>query len=207
MVDVIISLKSGGIWLKNLINIIILLMLVGCTQQSEQVKKPNVHLYVFEGISIRAIVSKDNYQDIEILEITQIETGLKNDEERLLDLENERQAIENLVLTIESANLVLEHRDPDEWDIDKFINVRLSPEVMEDDLNSTVFIVKYVVDLTHEAMSKQCCGYQEVMEHFQLQNAIVEGKLTLDRFVNNNEFVFNEILVAENGLYIQQILD
>ncbi len=185
--------------------LIITILLVGCSNNPTQVEKANVHLYSYEGITVKAVVSKENYDKVIRLEITQIETSDIDDEEGLESLEKNRQNIEDFVVTIEDLQLILDVRDPDNWVTNNFFNVRLAEEVATTDNNLYVFIVKYVINFDHETAEKQCCGYNDVVNYFGLGDAIKDGQLYLDQLIENEGFVFHEVLVAENGFYVPQL--
>lgn len=185
--------------------LVVIILLMGCTNNPPQDEKANVHLYSYDGASVKAVVSKENYNKVIRLEITQIETGDVDDVEVFESLEKNRQSIEDFVVTIEDLQLVLDVRDPDNWVTNNFFNVRLAEEVATTDNNLYVFVVKYVINFDHETVEKQCCGYNDVVDYFGLENSIQGGQLTLDLLIENEEFVFHEVLVAENGLYVPQL--
>jgi len=193
--------------MKNILKCLMIIMLVGCSKQNEEVKKANVHLYSYEGVSVKAVVSKTDYNKIIRLEITENSTEETEDNENLNKLEDQRRSIEDFVRSVEDSQLVLADSDPDTWIMSDFFNVRLSEEVKTTDNDFYVFLVKYVIDFEHESAQNMCCGYNDVIDYFGLNNAIHDGKLLLDRLQENKDFIYYETLVAENGLYITQIED
>lgn len=184
--------------------VLVIIILSGCTNSSDEIAKANVHLYSYQGISVKVILSEENYNEIRRLEITQNETSSIDDPKMTESLETNRQNIEDFVLNVDDSQLVFGDQDPENWIANSFFNVRLSDKVKSTDNDLNVYVVKYIINFKHTTVEKQCCGYKEVINYFGLSNAIEDGKLLFDKFVENNQFLFHEVLIAENGLYVQQ---
>ena len=196
----------GDTYMKLFIKLVMVVMVVtGCTNNPQEVEKANVHLYAYEGISVKVVVSKEDYNKIVRLEITQNETGDRNNEEMAEVLETNRQAIEQFVRSVEDSQLVLADSDPENWITNNFFNVRLSETVKTTDNDLYVYLVKYIINFNHETVEKECCGYREVVDYFGLDKAIENGQLLLDKLLENEQFLFYVVFVTENGLYVPQL--
>lgn len=192
--------------MKLIVKFLMVFMIVlnGCSSTPPE-EKANVHLYSFEATSVKVVVSKENYNEIIRLEITQNETAKVNDEKMTEQLEVNRQAIEDFVRSAGNYQLVFMDHDPEDWKSTYFLNVRLSEEVKTTDNDLNVYIVKYILDFTNENAVTQCCEYDLVIDHFGLNNAIADGKLWYDLLLKTEDFLFYDVLHAENGLYVPQL--
>lgn len=187
--------------------VVVVIMLSGCSTNPKETEQANVHLYAYEGVSVKVIVLKENYNKVVRLEMTQNETADVSDQEMAKQLEMNRKSIEDFVINIGNSQLVLGDSDPENWQMSHFLNVRLSEEVKPTDNDLNVYLVKYVLDFTHENAREQSDGYDEVIDYFGLKNIVDDGKLLFDEFKDNEQFIYHKVLIAENGLYVPQLED
>lgn len=190
----------------------ILLVLMGCSKEvvvDEPEVKPNVHLITHQGVDVKIILSKENYNDIQRLEISVLETTMDYEElplqQQIEKLEENRSSIEGLMSSMEGAQFTYGEWGQELWGTEQFVHVRLSKEVNKRTDKIYDYTVQYVINLDHDSLMQMGSGVEEVIDYFGLEISLEDGVLELDEFLSNEQFIFHEELIAKERIYIEQI--